>query len=84
VLACGAFLMSDRPPDLDALLTPGMHYVPFTDPAELRRRVTHYLEHPDEREAIARAGLEHVRQHHTYEHRIDRLMEALKARERTR
>jgi spore maturation protein CgeB len=81
VLACGAFLVSDRPPDLDALLTPGTHYVPFADPAELRRRIEHYLEHPNEREPIARAGLEHVRQHHTWEHRIDRLMEALAGRE---
>ncbi len=84
VLACGAFLMSDRPPDVDALLDPGTHYVPFADPAGLRQRITHYLEHPDEREAIARAGLEHAREHHTWEHRIDRLMEAWEARRRGR
>jgi len=82
VLACGAFLLSDRPTDLDALLTPGTHYVPFADPAELRRRVEHYLEHPDEGAAIAQAGLEHVLAHHTWEHRIDRLTAALEGKER--
>jgi spore maturation protein CgeB len=46
-------------------------------PDELRERVTYYLEHDDEREAIARRGMERAETDHTYENRVERLHELI-------
>lgn len=43
--------------------------------AELQGLVQHYVAHPDEARSIAEAGCAHVREHHTYRHRLERLLE---------
>jgi len=80
VLACGAFLLSDRTSDLKELFTEGEHYVGFDSKEELREHIAFYLANNSERERIQSKGRDHVLSHHTYNHRIDSLMEIIEER----
>ena len=53
---CGAMLLCDVNPYVDRFFTPHREYVPFVDYEDLIAKVRHYLEHDDERRAIAEAG----------------------------
>lgn len=57
VPALGAFLLTDEAAELADFVEPGREVATFTTPADLRAKALYYLEHSDEREAIARAGL---------------------------
>jgi len=78
-LASGSLLLTDRlAPEsgFDELLTDRVHVVCYGED-DLEALARHYLEHPEEREAIARAGRDHVRAHHTYRHRARALLAAV-------
>ena len=74
--ACGvgAFQIVDDRPGVAEWFTVGEHLVTYRDPDHLRERVAYYLAHADERARIAQAGQAHVHAHHTYDHRMARLM----------
>ncbi len=80
ILASGGFLVSDRPADMLELFTDGTHYAGFDSPDDLRETVRYYLDHPSEAGTIARQGLTHVLEHHTWEHRIGQLMQLVEER----
>lgn len=71
----GAFQIVDDRPGVREWFTPDEHLVIFTDYDDLRQKVGYYLNHPDERIAIAKAAREHALQHHTYDHRLQTLMQ---------
>jgi spore maturation protein CgeB len=73
-LACGAFVLCDRQRDVLALFRDGEHLASFSDVDDLAAKVRYYLEHPEERQAIARKGREEVLAHHTYSHRIETML----------
>lgn len=58
ITACGAFLLTNVVPELLEFFEPSTEIGTFGSERALRRAITHYLEHDDERRAIARAGLE--------------------------
>ena len=74
--ACGVgtFQIVDDRPGVREWFTAGEHLVTYRDPEHLRELVAYYLEHDEEREQIAAAGCRHVHAHHTYEHRMARLV----------
>lgn len=78
VLACGAFLIVDRQPDVLELFTPGEDLVVFGDAEELRELVAYYLQHPGEAEKIAKRGRKKVLAHHTYRHRIKEIIDTVR------
>lgn len=83
VLAARALLVTNalRHDDLHRLgLEDGQHLVLYRTPQELLERLEYYVAHPEEREAIAQAGCIVVRQHHTYTHRMTRLLERVQQR----
>jgi spore maturation protein CgeB len=82
--ACGAFQLVDERALLPSLLRPGTEVATFTDTAELRPLVEHWLARPDERAAIAAAGRARVLAEHTYRHRMEALLEAICARDADR
>lgn len=53
---CGAFLLAERQFNIAAFFTPGEEIETFSGAAELLDKISHYLEHPEEREAIAARG----------------------------
>jgi len=75
--ACGVgtFQIVDDRPGVREWFTVGEHLVTYRDPDHLRALVAYYLAHDDERGRIAAAGHAHVHAHHTYDHRMARLME---------
>lgn len=80
----GAFLVMPWIEGLAELLVDGEHcrYFPHGDHREMRRVIDHYLTHDVERERIRRAGQAHVRENHTYAHRLAALIEHVMAERR--
>jgi len=72
--AVGAFQIVDDLPGVREWFTPGENIVTYQDPDDLREKVAHYLAHPEERARIAAAGQAHAYAHHTYAHRMEKLM----------
>ena len=68
--ATGSFLLTEWCPTLDLLFEDGKHLVSYKTMDEAIEKAKYYLEHADEREAIAKAGMEHTLANHTYRHRI--------------
>jgi len=77
--ACGVFQITDDRPGIPTWFTVGEQIVTFRDPAHLRDLVRHYLRADDERAQIAAAAREHVYAHHTYDHRMQALVELVAA-----
>jgi len=75
VMAAGGFLLTEYRPALADEFRIGEHLVCFSTPEELREKARYYLEHEEEREAVARAGQLFVSQHATYRARIRRILE---------
>lgn len=62
-LGAGGFLITDAlSPEsgLERLFTPGRHLVTYRSPGELVELIRHYLDHPDEAQAIRAAGQAHL------------------------
>jgi spore maturation protein CgeB len=76
-LACGAFLVVDKQPDVLRLFKPGEDLAVFDDAEELRSLVTYYLQNPKEAEKIARRGKKKALAHHTYRHRIKEILDTV-------
>jgi hypothetical protein len=70
----GVLLITDEKQNISELFAPGEEIVTYRDDDELVEKVRYYLEHPGERERIARAGQERTLRDHTY---LDRMKELL-------
>ncbi|RJP21098.1 MAG: glycosyltransferase family 1 protein [Candidatus Omnitrophota bacterium] len=75
VLAAGGFLLSEYRPILEEEFRLNEHLVCFRTPEELREKARYYLEHEEEREAIARAGQRFVLEHATYRQRVQTMLQ---------
>jgi len=77
--ACGAgrLQITNHSPAVQRWFNVGEHLVTYRDQEELRALVTYFLENREARERIARAGQEHVYAHHTYDHRMQQLLDLL-------
>jgi spore maturation protein CgeB len=71
VLACGGFLIAEHNDELADFFEIGVELESYASLAELHDKVDHYLKNPDQRETIAKAGLDAVKKRHTFSHRID-------------
>lgn len=75
-LACGGFLLADRPDDLDILeLIDGEHLVIYNDLKDLKDKILYYLSHNKERKKIAKQGEDFVRENHSCEVRVKEMIE---------
>ena len=72
-LGCGGFLLTNRPDSEEevALFEDKKHLVYWDDPVS---QVGYYLEHPEEAEAIAEAGMQEVLAKHTVMHRMAEIL----------
>jgi len=83
ILCSGTLLLTNRltHDDLERLgLRDREHFVFYRSPKELFELIDYYLRHDDEREAIVAAGMRHVQQHHTYRHRLQRILQLVDER----
>jgi spore maturation protein CgeB len=72
--ACRAFQLVDHRSALPDLFEIGNEMVTFRDANDLRQKIRHYLDHPDERQTIAGRAHKRVLAEHTYRHRMETMM----------
>ncbi|MEF3698244.1 CgeB family protein [Desulfolutivibrio sp.] len=78
VPACGAFLLTDRQEQMDALFDPDRESAIYAHPDELPDLVRHYLGRPDERRRIALAARRRILAEHTYDRRMETLFAVMR------
>lgn len=75
VPGAGGCLLTEAAENLAAYYTPEREVLLFHKPDDLATTIRHYLDHPEERDAIARAGHARTRREHVYDDRFARLLE---------
>lgn len=76
----GALILTEEAPNLDQHFSPGIEVETYRDVDEIAEKVSHYLEHDDERVKVARAGQRRTLRDHTHRRRIGELVELLATR----
>jgi hypothetical protein len=74
----GAMLLTDAKENLPELFEPGREAVAYRSVEECAELIRYYLDHEEERRAIARAGQERTLREHTYLHRMEEFLEIVK------
>jgi len=77
-LCCGGFLLTNELPGLSYLFEDKKHLVTYKTTEEAIEKAHYYLNHPEERERIAKQGHEECMKRHTYMHRLTTALETLK------
>lgn len=80
-LACGSFLLTDRlKPEvgLEEIFEDKKHLVLYDNEKDLLEKINYYLTHETEREEIAYNGYKEVLSNHTYEHRVEEILNLVK------
>ena len=75
ILGCGGFLLTNYQEDMLRYFTPGEDFVYYESRQDLMGKIEYYLEHDEERRAIAENGLSKVRASHTYERRLEEIID---------
>lgn len=75
ICASGTLQMSDYREDLEQFYVPGQEIVIYDSPADLSLKMEYYLEHEEERQAIALRGLYRTIRDHTYTSRLEQLLD---------
>jgi spore maturation protein CgeB len=83
VAGCGGFQLITHSDAVARHFEPGKEIETFRDLNELCEKVRYYLDHEDERRAIAEAGRLRAHREHTYEQRLSRLLDVVKSSKRT-
>ncbi|NQZ59310.1 MAG: glycosyltransferase [Lentisphaeraceae bacterium] len=73
-LAAGAFLLTDYCVELEGLFELGVEIETYSSSEEFVQKVNYYLEHDQEREAIARRGHERYLKEYTWKHCVERMV----------
>jgi len=77
-LSCGRLILTDQINNgLEELFVNKKHFVIYNGYEDLAGQARYYLEHPEERNAIAQKGQEEVWKKHTYLHRARHLIETI-------
>lgn len=82
VLSCGGFLVTNDKADLQKLFTAGKDLVIFRDAQDLIEICAYYLEHDEQRKAIAEQGRVTVARDHTYVARLTDMFTTLQRERR--
>jgi spore maturation protein CgeB len=70
VPGCGGFLLTERVPHLERYFELDREVAVFDGTDDLLEKVRYWLEHDEERQAVADAGYRRVMAEHTYDHRF--------------
>jgi spore maturation protein CgeB len=70
VPGCGGFLLTERLPRLEDYFEMGREVAVFEQSEELAEQARYWLEHDEQRRAVAEAGYRRVMAEHTYDHRF--------------
>lgn len=78
IMGAGGFLLSNYQPELLEYFTAGQDFDFYEDIPDLVRKCHYYLEHDEERERIARNGMERVRSEHSLDVKLLKILECLR------
>ena len=78
VAGCGGFQLITESSAVARHFEPGKEIETFHDLGELREKVRYYLDHDDERRAIAEAGRKRAHAEHTYRHRLQQMLHTMR------
>jgi len=70
---CGSFCLTEYANDMESYYELGKEIECFSNAKEAAEKIRYYLEHEQEREAVAKAGYERTLKDHTYEKRFNEL-----------
>jgi spore maturation protein CgeB len=73
VPGCGGFLLTQRVPHLEDYFVEGEEIGVFDNEDDLIPQIRYWLEHPEERAAVAEAGYRRVLAEHTYDDRFEEI-----------
>ncbi len=74
IMGSGGFLLSNFQADYLEHFVPGEDFVFYESKEDLVRKVEYYLNHEEERQAIARNGHDKIAREHTYRHRVREML----------
>lgn len=77
IAACGGFVLSEYRKDLEQNFEIGREIAVFDGKEDLHRKVEYYLHHEDMRKAIAEQGRARALSEHTYEKKVERLLDII-------
>ncbi len=77
VPSCGAFVFSQQSRSLEELFEPGLEVACYQDKDDIRPSVEKWLADTEARKRIVEAGYRRVMAHHTYMHRVDKIVSAM-------
>lgn len=78
IMGCGGFLISNFQEDFLDYFVPDEDFVYYESYEDLISKIDYYLEHDDEREAIAQNGYQKVKENHTYEKRVQEILAVIR------
>ena len=73
--ACGGFMLHERTPELLEIYEEGHQVACFSSVEELASKINYYLAHPQERDAIARAGHARCVPAYSYDSRVKEILD---------
>ena len=73
----GTLLLTDWKANLAELFEPGREVIAYRTPDECAELIGYYLEHDAEREAVARAGQQRTLREHSYDQRMQELVDVV-------
>ena len=76
IMGSGGFLLSNFQADFLDAFTPGEDFVYYESEEDLLQKIDYYLDHEDERAAIAKNGHDKVAAAHTFRHRVREMLNA--------
>ncbi|TGX98314.1 hypothetical protein E5357_09525 [Hominisplanchenecus murintestinalis] len=77
IMGSGGFLVSNFQSDFLDYFIPGEDFVYYESKEDLQQKIDYYLNHEEERRAIAKRGHDKIAAGHTYRHRIREMLSAL-------
>lgn len=77
--ATGSFVLTDWREQMDELFEPNTEIACFHEPEEVPDLVRYYLAHPQERQRIATAARKRILAEHTWQHRLQSMLQHLRA-----
>ena len=77
IMGCGGFVLTNYQEEISEYFEVGKDIEVFGSEEELVEKVRYYLEHEEERAAIARNGYVKVREYHTWEKRMELVLETV-------
>lgn len=77
IMGSGGFLLSNYQQELAEFFIPGEDFVFYEDEEDLCCKAEYYLTHEKERMEMAANGYEKVRQEHSYQKRLDTMLEIM-------